>query len=80
MILQEKYLKKNGNKFRNLSGKFISDDHPFVKCELGNYFDHLKGQRKNFRFSPEHPNNNDKSKIEDKKIELKFCMINFFII
>ena len=61
-----------GNKFRNLSGKFISDDHPFVKCELGNYFDHLKGQRKTLGFSPEHPNNNDKSKIEDKKIELNF--------
>ena len=61
-----------GNKFRNLSGKFISDEHPFVKCELGNYFDHLKGQRKTLGFSPEHPKNNDKSKIEDKKIELNF--------
>ena len=61
-----------GNKFRNLSGKFISDDHPFVKCELGNYFDHLKGQRKTLGFSPEHPKNNNKSKIEDKKIELNF--------
>ena len=61
-----------GNKFRNLSGKFTSDDHPFVKCELGNYFDHLKGQRKTLGFSPEHPKNNDKSKIEDKKIELNF--------
>jgi len=61
-----------GNKFRNLSGKFISDDHPFVKCELGNYFDHLKGQRKTLGFSPEHPKNKNKSKIEDKKIELNF--------
>ncbi len=61
-----------GNKFRNLSGKFISDDHPFVKCELGNYFDHLKGQRKTLGFSPEHPKNNNKSKTEDKKIELNF--------
>ena len=61
-----------GNKFRNLSGKFTSDDHPFVKCELGNYFDHLKGQRKTLGFSPEHPKNNNKSKIEDKKIELNF--------
>ena len=61
-----------GNKFRNLSGKFISEDHPFVKCELGNYFDHLKGQRKSLGFSPEHPKNKDKSKIEDKKFELNF--------
>ena len=67
-----------GNKFRNLSGKFISDDHPFVKCELGNYFDHLK-DKENFRFSPEHPNNNDKSKTEDKKLNL-ILYDKFFII
>ncbi len=45
-----------GTKFRCLSGEFKSNDHPFVKCGLGLYFDHLKGKRKDFGFSPEHPN------------------------
>ena len=67
-----------GNKFRNLSGKFTSDDHPFVKCELGNYFDHLKGQRKTLGFSPEHPKNNDKSKIEYKNINMSIFNDPFF--
>ena len=50
MILQEKYLKWQA-KIRNLSGEFISEEHPFVKCELGKYFDHLKGKReKNYGF------------------------------
>ena len=34
-----------GVKFRNLSGEFISEEHPLVKSELGKYFDHLKGKR-----------------------------------
>jgi hypothetical protein len=29
--------------------------HPFVHTELGKYFDHLKGNRKQKGFSPEHP-------------------------
>ena len=47
MIRQEQYLKwmKKINSGIYLVN-FISDDHPFVKCELGNYFDHLKGQQK----------------------------------
>ena len=44
-----------GVKFRSISGIYKSDDHPFVKCGLGNFFDHLKGKRKELGFSPEHP-------------------------
>ena len=33
--------------FKNLSGeKFEQLEHPFVNCNLGKYFDHLKGPRK----------------------------------
>ena len=37
-----------GVKFKNLSGEFISEEHPLVKSELGKYFDHLKGKEKKY--------------------------------
>jgi len=61
-----------GVKFRNLSGEFISEEHPLVKSELGKYFDHLKGEkRKNMGFSPDHPNaeKNDVTKTDEKAFE-----------
>tara|TARA_B100000242_G_scaffold252459_1_gene194498 strand:- start:158 stop:1024 length:867 start_codon:yes stop_codon:yes gene_type:complete len=66
-----------GIKFKNLSGEFISEEHPMVKSELGKYFDHLKGQkRKNIGYSPEHPNAENKSIIyqsdETGSVELNF--------
>ena len=61
-----------GTKFKNLSGDFISESHPFVKCELGNYFDHLKGERKKIGFSPEHPNAKNNSVSRPDEIELNF--------
>lgn len=67
-----------GAKFRCLSGEFKSEEHPFVKCGLGMFFDHLKGdRRKIIGFSPEHPNHKtnsimDEEKIVDKKFELNF--------
>lgn len=30
-------------KFKNISGAASITDHPFINCELGNFFDHLKG-------------------------------------
>ena len=30
-------------KFKNISGEAYSTDHPFINCELGTFFDHLKG-------------------------------------
>ena len=62
----------DGNKFRNISGEFVSDEHPFVKCELGNYFDHLKGNRKKLGYSPEHRKFDKSLKVEDNEIELNF--------
>ena len=59
-------------KFKNLSGEFVSEEHPFVKCELGNYFDHLKGSRKELGFSPEHRNYKDISNQQDNNIKLNF--------
>ena len=39
--------------FKNLSGeKFEQLEHPFVNCNLGKYFDHLKGPRKSAGYSP----------------------------
>lgn len=36
-----------GIKFKNISGAAYVTHHPFINCELGRYFDHLKGpQRK----------------------------------
>jgi hypothetical protein len=32
-----------GFAFKNLSGSFSHLEHPFIKCGLGVYFDHLKG-------------------------------------
>ena len=61
-----------GTQFRSLSGEFKSEEHPFVKCGLGNFFDHLKGNRKLLGFSPEHPNNMKKTKVKDEKIKLNF--------
>ena len=67
-----KIFELTGTKFRNLSGTFSSEDHPFVKCELNRYFDHLKGNRKKIGFSPEHPNNDEFKKSKDNEIELNF--------
>lgn len=61
-----------GTKFKNLSGEFISEEHPLVKSELGKYFDHLKGQRKEMGFSPEHPNAEKNSMSKTDKLELNF--------
>ena len=37
-----------GVKFKNISGeKYQKIEHPFVNCDLGKFFDHLKGNRKN---------------------------------
>jgi hypothetical protein len=36
------YLRK-GDEFKNLSGKFEVEQHPFVLSPLGEFFDHLKG-------------------------------------
>ena len=62
----------SGTKFKNLSGKFISESHPFVKCALGNYFDHLKGNRKQLGYSPEHQKHNQGSNEKNNEIELNF--------
>jgi len=36
-----------GVKFKSISGAAYETDHPFINCELGKFFDHLKGpQRK----------------------------------
>ena len=65
-----------GEKFRNLSGEFISEEHPLVKSELGKYFDHLKGQkRKNMGFSPDHPN--AEKRDDTKTSEPAFVELNF---
>lgn len=50
-----------GTHFRNLSGEFTSENHPFVHCGLEKYFDHLKGTRKTIGFSPEHPSYKESS-------------------
>ena len=62
----------SNTRFRNLSGDFKSEEHPFVKCELGRYFDHLKGQRKEIGYSPEHPKFKEKTTLKESKIELNF--------
>jgi len=36
------YERKDVN-FKNISGAAASTDHPFINCELGLFFDHLKG-------------------------------------
>jgi len=36
------YEKKNVH-FKNISGKASKTEHPFINCDLGIYFDHLKG-------------------------------------
>ena len=62
----------SNTRFRNLSGDFKSEEHPFVKCGLGNFFDHLKGKRKILGVSPEHPKHMKKTKFVDEKIQLNF--------
>lgn len=47
----------NGFKFKNLSGLFADQEHPFVHTNLGLFFDHLKGRRKKDKRSVEHPLN-----------------------
>ena len=43
---------KKGFLFKNISGPVYQKvEHPFVNCELGKFFDHLKGKRKNTGFS-----------------------------
>ena len=61
-----------GAKFKNLSGEFISEEHPIVKSELGKYFDHLKGQRKEMGFSPEHPRAENNLMSKTDNLELNF--------
>lgn len=34
---------RNDVNFKNISGAASSSDHPFINCELGLFFDHLKG-------------------------------------
>jgi hypothetical protein len=36
-----------GYKFKNLSGNFADLEHPFVNSGLGQFFDHLKGPKRN---------------------------------
>ena len=67
-----KIFEMTGTQFRSLSGEFTSEEHPFVKCGLGNFFDHLKGKRKILGFSPEHPKHMKKTKFVDEKIQLNF--------
>lgn len=40
-----------GEEFLNLSGEFVSNDHPFMLSKLGVYFDHLKGPERKRRGS-----------------------------
>ena len=65
-----------GVKFKNLSGEFISEEHPLVKSKLGKYFDHLKGEkRKKMGFSPDHPDAEKKDALKTDKsafVELNF--------
>lgn len=39
-------LKNEGVKFNNISGHLKNSKHPFINCILGQYMDHLKGNRK----------------------------------
>ena len=49
---------KEGYKFKNISGTFAHQEHPFVHTNLGLIFDHLKGKiRKLKKSSSEHPLN-----------------------
>ena len=42
-----KEFESEGHGFKNLSGEMMKEDHPFINCGLGAFFDHLKGpQRK----------------------------------
>lgn len=41
-IVRKEYENK-GERFKNISGKAENLEHPFINCELGNFFDHLKG-------------------------------------
>ena len=46
---------REGLSFKNLSPEGKGVDHVFVTSVLGEYMDHLKGNRKQLGFSPEHP-------------------------
>lgn len=48
--LRLKY-QSRGENFLNLSGDFVSNDHPFMLSKLGIYFDHLKGPERKKRGS-----------------------------
>jgi hypothetical protein len=37
---------------RNLTPANVTEDHPFINSELGNYMDHLKGKRKKLGRTP----------------------------
>ena len=51
-IKLEKSLKKKNINFKNISGPIFEKlEHPFVNCNLGKFFDHLKGDRKKTGFS-----------------------------
>ena len=42
-----KEFQENDVKFKNISGSLYEElEHPFVNCNLGKFFDHLKGNRK----------------------------------
>lgn len=47
-VIRRRYQAK-GYAFRNLSEKFVDDEHPFIKSSLGRYFDHLKGPQRKVR-------------------------------
>jgi hypothetical protein len=38
-----KEFEAHGVHFKNISGKAVHLEHPFINCGLGEYFDHLKG-------------------------------------
>lgn len=38
-----------GKTFKNISSKFMGEEHPFMKTNLGTYFDHLKGPERKLR-------------------------------
>ena len=45
--IRQEFEEKNIN-FKNISGPIFEKlEHPFVNCNLGKFFDHLKGNRKN---------------------------------
>ncbi len=47
-VIRHRY-QLRGYAFRNLSGQYHDNEHPFIKSPLGRYFDHLKGPRRKAR-------------------------------